>query len=404
MASKSQGPVGALLGGAWLLIGLQVIAGVLLATRYAPSLEGAHASVAALDRAAGWGYLAAFHYWGSALTIISLLTAVTVMLFGGQVRKENKWLWWSALALLGLVIAVQVTGNALPASQHDVRTVNIEAGIAGGIPSAGPAVRAALLGGDQFAQATIDRWYSLHRFFLPLGILLVTAGGTWAARKAGVRVPLLAAFVFPVLALVLAGAYGLPLGPRATEADFGSTGANPMWYVYPNHAMLMATGKVSPSMQWVGAILLPLLGGLVLALMPLFSKDGKAGKWVGAIGLVGVLAACLTAGTPVHSPFVEAAPIETDERDYGPIDKTMAVKGEGVFLRENCLSCHKLGEKGKGMAGPNLAGVGNRHGDPQWYVGLLKNPASKNRSTMPAFDDLSESDSRALAEYLRSLK
>jgi hypothetical protein len=404
MATKSQGPVGALLGGAWLLIGLQVIAGVLLATRYAPSLDGAHASVAALDRAAGWGFLAGFHYWGSALTIIALLTAVAVMLFGGQVRKENKWLWWSALALLGLLIAVQVTGNALPASQHDVRTVNIEAGIAGGIPSAGPAVRAAVLGGDQFAQATIDRWYSLHRFFLPLGILLVTAGGIWAARKAGIRVPLLAAIVFPVLALVLAGAYGLPLGPRATEADFGSTGANPMWYVYPNHAMLMAIGKVSPSMQWVGAILLPLLGGLLLALLPLLSKDGKAGKWVGAVGAIGLSAVCLTAGSPVQSPFAEASATPVESGDFGPIDKDLVVKGEGVFLREECLSCHKLGDKGSSMVGPNLAGVGKRHGDPQWYMDLLKDPASKNRSTMPPFDDLSETDSRALAEYLRSLK
>jgi mono/diheme cytochrome c family protein len=113
---------------------------------------------------------------------------------------------------------------------------------------------------------------------------------------------------------------------------------------------------------------------------------------------------CLTAGSPVQSPFAEAVSEPVEAGDFGPIDEAMAVKGEGVFLRENCLSCHKLGDKGSSMTGPNLAGVGNRHGDPQWYIELLKDPASKNRSTMPAFDDLSESDSRALAEYLRSLK
>ncbi|MEO7454505.1 MAG: cytochrome b N-terminal domain-containing protein [Fimbriimonadales bacterium] len=402
MATKSLGRVGPLLGGAWLLVGLQVILGVVLATKYTPTLEGAHASVAALERTAGWGFFAAFHYWASAILILSLAAGAAVMLFGGHVRRETKWVWWSLLALLGLVIAVQVTGNALPASQHDVRTVNIEAGIAGGVPSAGPAIRAAVLGGDQFAQATVDRWYSLHRFILPLLILVATLSGMLAARKAGVKISLLAACVPAVLALVLAAAFGLPLGPAAGADDYGSTGANPMWYVYPNHAMLVAIGKASPALQWVGAILLPAVGGLFLAVLPLLSKDGKMGRWVGAVGAVGVLAVCLTAGSPVQSPFAEKA--ETvDSGDYGPIDGAMAVKGEGVFLRENCLSCHKLGEKGSSMVGPNLAGVGSRHGDPAWYQQLLKDPASKNRSTMPAFDDLSETDSRAIAEYLRSL-
>src|SRR5687768_15998693 len=134
MATKPLGSVGALLGGAWLMIGLQVIMGVAMAARYRPTLEGAHASVAAMERSVGWGFAASFHYWASALTILALVGALAMMLFGGHVKRENKWIWWSALALLGLVIAIQVTGNALPASQHDVRTANIEAGIAGGLP------------------------------------------------------------------------------------------------------------------------------------------------------------------------------------------------------------------------------------------------------------------------------
>src|SRR5687768_3619357 len=107
---------GALLGGAWLLIGIQVIVGVALSGRYKPTLEAAHASVAALERTAGWGYIAAFHYWASAFTILALIAAILVMLLGGNVRQETKWLWWTAIALAGLVIAIQVTGNALPAS------------------------------------------------------------------------------------------------------------------------------------------------------------------------------------------------------------------------------------------------------------------------------------------------
>ena len=406
MASKSLGPAGALLGGAWLLIGLQVMVGVGLSGRYSPTLEGAHASVAALDRAAGWGYAAGFHYWASALTILCLVFAAGLMLFTGEVKRENKWIWWTTLALVGLIIAIQVTGNALPASQHDVRTVNIEAGIAGGVPKVGPALRASVLGGDQFAQATLDKWYSLHRFILPIFVLIMTLGGLLATKKAGLKIPVLGALMPAAIALILAGIYGLPLGPKAVATDFAASSTNPMWYVYPNHAMLVLIGKLAPGAQWIGAILLPILGGLFLGALPLISKDGKIGKAVGAVGAIAVLVVCFLAGTPVQSVVAEKGITQepVSRSDFGPINRDLLIDGEGVFRRENCMNCHRVGDKGSSSTGPNLAGVGNRQKDPKWYIELLKNPASKNRSTMPAFDDLTEKDLRAIAEYLRSLK
>lgn len=398
---------GALLGGAWLLIGLQVIVGVALSGRYKPTLEAAHASVAAIERTAGWGFAAAFHYWASAFTILALVAAVVAMLLGGNVRKETKWVWWTAIALAGMVIAIQVTGNALPASQHDVRTVNIEAGIAEGVPKAGPALRAAVLGGDRFAQSTLDRWYSLHRFVLPLLILLTTLGGLWASKKASLKIHPLGAFMPVALALIAAGVFGLPLGGQATAVDFTASATSPMWYVYPNHALLMLFGRFAPSAQWIGAILLPVLGGLILAALPLFSKDGKLGRWIGIAGIALVGVACLMAGTPVQNPVAEASRTqepEIDIRDFDPIDSPLAGTGQQLFTRENCMNCHRVGEKGKSDTGPNLAGVGNRQADPQWYMEMLKDPSSKGRTTMPAFDDLQEKELRALAEYLRSLK
>jgi quinol-cytochrome oxidoreductase complex cytochrome b subunit len=398
---------GALLGGAWLLIGLQVIVGVALSGKYEPTLEAAHASVAAIERTSGWGYVAAFHYWGSAFTILALVAAIFAMLLGGNVRKETKWLWWTAIALAGLVIAIQVTGNALPASQHDVRTVNIEAGIAGGVPKVGPAFRAAVLGGDRFAQSTLDRWYSLHRFVLPLAILLTTLAGLWASKKTSLKIHPLGAILPAVLALIAAATFGLPFGGQATAADYTASGTNPMWYVYPNHALLMLFGRFAPSAQWIGAMLLPVLGGLILVALPLFSKDGRIGRWLGIAGIVLIAAACLLAGTPVHNPIAEAPATQepkTDTRDFGPIDSPLAGKGQQLFTRENCMNCHRVGERGKSDTGPNLAGVGKRQADPQWYVDMLKDPSSKGRTTIPAFDDLQQDELRALAEYLRSLK
>lgn len=398
--------VAALLGGAWLLVGLQVFTGVALSGQYKPGLEAAHASVEAISRSSTWGFVAGFHYWASAALIVSVGVACLWMLLSGAVRRDTKSLWWCALVLLVLVVGLQITGNALPASQHDVRTVNIEAGIIGGVPGSGPALRSIVLGGDQFAQATLDRWYGLHRVALTAGVLLFTLLGLLVSKRMAVKIPVLGALAIPVVAILLTAAFGLPLGARAGEEDFAAMGANPMWYVYPNHAMLVLFGKMSPGAQWIGAILVPLVGLVALLLLPVFSKDGKAGKWIGGLGMLCIVIVCGLAGTPVQSPFTEPTfreeMAQTD--GFGEIDEALAGRGELAFDREGCLSCHRVGARGQSDAGPNLAGVGSRQADPQWYVELLKDPASKNRSTMPAFDDLPEKDLRALAEYLRSLK
>lgn len=399
--------VGALLGGAWLLVGLQVFTGVALSGQYRSDLDGAHASMEAMQRSGIWGTLSTFHYWASAVLILTLLTACLWMLLSGSVRRNTKGLWWCALLLLVVTVGLQVTGNALPASQHDVRTVNIEAGIIGGVPEVGPALRSVVLGGDQFAQATLDRWYALHRVGLTAGILLLTLAGLLTSRKTGLKIPIWGAVAPAAIALLLTLGFGLPLGDRALEQDLTAVGANPMWYVYPNHALLVLFGKVSPTSQWIGAMVLPLLGLVALLVLPVLSRDGRLGRWVGGIGLLLVAIVCGLAGTPVQSPFSEpvfTAEEPSEQGDFGPIDAALAGKGELAFDREDCMTCHRVGDRGTSNVGPNLAGVGDRQKDPQWYVDMLRDPASKNRSTMPAFADLPADDLRALAEYLRSLK
>lgn len=123
--------------------------------------------------------------------------------------------------------------------------------------------------------------------------------------------------------------------------------------------------------------------------------------------MVGVLVVCLFAGTPVQSLVAERSLTPEEpivQRDFGAVKKELAGTGLLVFNREGCMNCHRVGAKGRADTGPNLGGVGKRQADPQWYVDMLKDPASKQRSSMPAFDDLTEKDLRALAEYLRSLK
>jgi mono/diheme cytochrome c family protein len=89
--------------------------------------------------------------------------------------------------------------------------------------------------------------------------------------------------------------------------------------------------------------------------------------------------------------------------------------GRQVFEANNCARCHAIGGAGGSdgggprgrMRGPDLASVGR---DPahtvDWLMEYVRNPLThKPDARMPAFDGkISDSDLRALAEYLASLK
>jgi mono/diheme cytochrome c family protein len=93
-------------------------------------------------------------------------------------------------------------------------------------------------------------------------------------------------------------------------------------------------------------------------------------------------------------------------------ESTVATGARGVFDR-SCARCHSLGGGGGGgrggrSRGPNLSTVGrNPSHTVSWFVKLVRDPQSvKPDSRMPAFgaNRISDTDLRALAEYLVSLK
>lgn len=87
-------------------------------------------------------------------------------------------------------------------------------------------------------------------------------------------------------------------------------------------------------------------------------------------------------------------------------DPVLVAAGEKVLRAEDngCLGCHKFNGEGRAK-GPDLTFAGKLHGDIEWQIAHLKDPASKvPGSKMPAYDDMSEPDLRALATFLASRK
>jgi len=402
-------PIGTLLAtsaaGLYVQFLLQFVAGIVLQARFRPTLEEAHSSVLGI-RADGLGrFLADFHYWGSAMLIVTAGLHVGLMLWFGWYRHPHRVRWFASLAMLAGALGFQLTGNLLPMDRHDVQTAVVEAAIAARIPGIGSELRSAILGGDGFGQTTLDLWWGMHRFALTALVLLAMGAAYVVHRRLGdVRENRVAMFVPTLVGVGLALSFAAPLGDPATQADFSRFDAKVGWYVWPMHGSLRMFESFHPSLGWVGAAVLPGLFGIFLAALALVQpKVGIARAGLGALLAVFGFGAVRFGGSPAPAVGDQGLPAlsATVATSSTPIDAALAKRGRALFAAEGCADCH--GKDGrKGEAGPDLADVHQRQAEADWYVKFLANPQAVNpNSTMPAYAGIGETKLRALAEWLR---
>ena len=115
-----------------------------------------------------------------------------------------------------------------------------------------------------------------------------------------------------------------------------------------------------------------------------------------------------------------ATPIDLNNTGIGPItdlsfpasiDETMAVEGATAF-KQKCTACHKTNAK---LIGPAMKGIYTRR-HPAWVMNLLLNPTEmlkedpiakallkEYNNILMINQNLSETEARAIAEYLRTL-
>ena len=103
-------------------------------------------------------------------------------------------------------------------------------------------------------------------------------------------------------------------------------------------------------------------------------------------------------GTPA------ATPVKGPDKS-GPDPKLVAA-GEKLFFDENvgCTDCHAMNGKGRAKNG-DLTHIGSKQGDVDWHIAHLHDPKSKvPGSKMPAYDDKTPDELRALAVFMVSKK
>ena len=169
-----------------------VVTGIPLMFLYVPSVERAYLSVKDIEYVISFGwFLRGLHRISAHLMVaVVFLHMVRVFLSGafknGTAVNQNRPLnWIIGIVLLLLTLLLSFTGYLLPWDQLAYWAITVGTNIASSAPVVGEQLRFFLLGGHTIDQNTLIRFYVLHCFFLPLGVLLLFSYHMWRVRKDG---------------------------------------------------------------------------------------------------------------------------------------------------------------------------------------------------------------------------
>ena len=389
------------------LLGLEALTGIALAAFYSPSSTDAWGSVAYIEDQAAWGWLVrGLHHHGAGAIVIIAGAHLVQTAVAGAYKRPRELVWWLGIALLLLVLAWAITGYVLPWDQAGYWANRVEVGIAAGTPVLGGPIKELALGGNDYGNLTLTRFYMLHVALLPgvvtglvvAHILLARRHGLTPVRKAAaaprwpnqVLLDVTAmAFVFAVLFAVVASQGGIGLAAPADPSQ--AYDARPLWYF----RWLFELRELAGSAEQIAAMVAPALVGGFLIALPLLDKGRERGAqhrtlWLG--GLAGVLA--LVGGLTVMSfardgrdpelakRRAEAAKLATRAREiarqYGVPAAgageiwSMAPMWRGrVLFAKMCAGCHDAASDPKDRIGPIIE---PGHGDRAWLRGFIKAP------------------------------
>jgi ubiquinol-cytochrome c reductase cytochrome b subunit len=399
---------------------VQAFTGVMLAFNYAPTPGEAYNSVKyIMTELTGGKLIRGLHHWGASLMIIVVVLHMVQVFVWGAYKKPREATWVVGVTLLLVTMAFGLTGYLLPWDNRAYWGTVVTTQIAGLAPGLGEyAVR--LMGADGgVGVVTFARFYSLHTLLLPLGTVFLIGFHVYLVRKHGVTpapgdnappkkfypeqvfkdtVAIFITFVGLFLMAVFAKA---PLERLADPTDTTYV-PRPDWYFLFLFQLLKF---FEGPLEVVGAVILPNLAIVALFLVPFLDRGPvrKVTQRTAAMAVV-VLAAIGWTGLTVAAIRSTPGPVAEASAEGPPSWASLSpqeLAGIGYYRKENCASCHTLGEEGAKI-GPDLAKTPIKR-DAAWMIKHFKEPQNmRPGSQMPSIH-LPDSQLNALAAFLLKL-
>jgi len=386
---------------------IQIVTGIALATIYIPSSGQAFQSLQYITNQAPFGnLLRAVHYFGASAMVTMVVLHVIRIFLTGSYKFPREMNWMSGTILLFATLGMGFTGQTLRWDQNALWSLVVGAEQAGRTPFIGSQLGHFLLGGQTVGADTLTRFFALHVFVLP-GLLLTVIGlHLYLVLRNGISEPpdrnrpvdpttyrqwydeLLsskgepfwptavwrdAVFAFLVIVAVLAAAFvvGPPDIGAPPDPSLLHTQPRPDWYFMWYFAVL---ALLPHGLENYVILLAPLLGFLVLLLLPLISNRGDRHPlkrpWAlcSLLLILSAIGALWIAGIHANwSPDFNAKPLT--EKIIGAESGPVA-SGGLIFSKRGCIYCHTISGHG-GRRGPNLTTVGNRLTSQEMVIRIL---------------------------------
>ncbi len=394
---------------------VQVFTGLLLMTSYSPSSSTAWGSVFFISHEmwGGWFVRGVHHFAAQAMVVLLVMHLLQVLLAGAY-RRPRELNWWFGMALLFLTLGFSLTGYLLPWDQKGYWATKVATNIMGGAPGIGPYLQKVIVGGPDYGNQTVTRFYGLHVGFLPVLLVMCLVAHVALFRRHGITTPagsekgpvatfwpeqlfmdtIASALVLGVVIVLVLAEGGANLDAPADPAS-SDYPARPEWYflslfqmlkLFPGSREIIGT-FVIPTALVVVMMLLPLLDRVLPRRLAHFVACGFVFAVIGAGGYLTVKATLDDGRDEVFQNGRKTADAARHRALYlaGLPDVGIPPDGASYILRRDplfqgssvlerrCLGCHTLDGKG---AGTQTASELKDFGTRQWVRGLLENPTS----------------------------
>jgi ubiquinol-cytochrome c reductase cytochrome b subunit/menaquinol-cytochrome c reductase cytochrome b subunit len=169
----------------------QAVTGVFLAMYYRPDASGgAYESTRHITNEVFLGeFVRGMHRWGSTVMVILVFLHMGRTFFFGAYKYPRELNWVIGVVLLILTLVMSFTGYLLPFDQRSYWATIVGVNINATGPLVGPYLSDFLLGGGQFNESTLSRFYAIHMLLVPGAIAALMGAHLYLVAKLGTTAP-----------------------------------------------------------------------------------------------------------------------------------------------------------------------------------------------------------------------
>jgi quinol-cytochrome oxidoreductase complex cytochrome b subunit len=168
-----------------VMLGFQIVTGIVLAMHYVPHVDYAFASVERIMRDVNYGWLIRYmHANGASMFLLAVYIHMFRNLYYGSYKAPREVLWILGCVIYLLMMATAFMGYVLPWGQMSFHGAVVITNLIGALPVIGDSITTWLWGGFAVDNPTLNRFFSLH-FLLPFMIAGVVGLHIWALHVPG---------------------------------------------------------------------------------------------------------------------------------------------------------------------------------------------------------------------------